>query len=132
MAIERINPAGINTPVGYTHVVKASGGTTVYIAGQVAADASGNVVGAGDLAAQTRQVLTNLQTALAAAGGGFGDVVKMTTFIVNYTPEMRATYRTVRGESITGDLPASTLVGVQVLAAPDYLIEIEAIAVIGG
>jgi enamine deaminase RidA (YjgF/YER057c/UK114 family) len=132
MAIERINPAGINTPVGYTHVVKATGGTTVYISGQVAADAGGNVVGAGDLAAQTRQVLTNLKTALAAAGGGFGDVVKMTTFIVNYTPEMRAAYRTVRGEFVTGDLPASTLVGVQALAAPDYLIEIEAIAVIGG
>ncbi|MDP2326876.1 MAG: RidA family protein [Dehalococcoidia bacterium] len=132
MAIERINPAGISTPVGYTHVVKATGGTTVYIAGQVAADASGNVVGAGDLAAQTRQVLTNLKTALAAAGGGFGDVVKMTTFIVNYTPEMRAAYRAVRGEFVTGDLPASTLVGVQALAAPDYLIEIEAIAVIGG
>ena len=132
MAIERINPADINTPVGYTHVVKATGGTTVYIAGQVAADASGNVVGLGDLAAQTRQVLTNLRTALTAAGGGFGDVVKMTTFIVNYTPEMRAAYRTVRGEFITGDLPASTLVGVQALAAPDYLIEIEAVAVIGG
>jgi enamine deaminase RidA (YjgF/YER057c/UK114 family) len=131
MAIERINPAGISTPVGYTHVVKATGGTTVYIAGQVAADASGNVVGVGDLTAQTRQVLTNLQTALAAAGGGFSDVVKMTTFIVNYTPEMRTAYRTVRGEFITDDLPASTLVGVQALAAPDYLIEIEAIAVIG-
>jgi enamine deaminase RidA (YjgF/YER057c/UK114 family) len=130
MAIERMNPDGMHTPTGYSHVVKASGGTTVYLAGQVAADAGGNVVGAGDLEAQTRQVFLNIQAALTAAGATFANVVKMNTYIVGYRPEMRAAYRAGRAEFVTGDLPASTLIGVQALAAPDYLIEIEAIAVI--
>lgn len=131
MPVQRMNPAGMHAPAGYSHVVTATGGTTIYLAGQVAAGPDGAVVGAGDLEAQARQVFRNLQTALSAAGATFADVVKMNTYIVGYTPEMRATYRAVRGEFITGDLPASTLVGVQALATPDYLIEIEAVAVVG-
>lgn len=131
MSIERTNPAGISTPMGYTHVVRARGGTTVYIAGQVSADAQGNVVAPGDLAGQTRQVFQNLATALAAAGAEFRHLVKITTFIVNYQPEMRPAYRAVRDEFLDAQaLPASTLVGVQALASPDYLIEVEAIAVL--
>ncbi|MBM3139418.1 MAG: RidA family protein [Chloroflexi bacterium] len=130
MSIERINPQGLSTPTGYTHVIRSRGGTTVYIAGQVAADAEGRVVGAGDFAAQAKQVFVNLRAALAAVGAGFEHVTKTTTYIVNYSPEHRPALRAARAEAM-GDLaPASTLIGVQALATPDYMIEIEAIAVL--
>ncbi len=130
MSIERSNPEGIHPPTGYVHVVQASGGRTIYVAGQVPLDAGGNVVGAGDLEGQTRQVFTNLRTALEAAGAGFEHVVKMNTYVVDYRPEMRGAYRAVRNEFIPDEFPASTLVGVQALAQSDFLIEIEAIAVV--
>src|SRR5918993_3688504 len=65
-AIERLNPQGLSTPTGYTHVVSARGGKTVYVAGQIALDAQGQLVGKGDLAAQTKQVFENLSIALKA------------------------------------------------------------------
>lgn len=130
MAIKRLNPEGMHRPTGYTHVVEASGGRTIYIAGQISLDAEGQVVAPGDLEGQARQVFTNLRTALAAAGAGFEHVVKMNTYIVDYRPEMRDAYRAARGEFLSEDLPASTLVGVQALAQPDFLIEVEAIAVV--
>ena len=126
-----IKPEGLSNNPAYTHVVAASGGTTVYISGQVAVDASGATVGAGDLEAQTRQVMENLKVALAAAGATFDDVVKITTYVVGYDPSMRPVIAGVRGAYLSGDNPpASTLVGVQALAAPEWLIEIEAVAVI--
>jgi enamine deaminase RidA (YjgF/YER057c/UK114 family) len=70
------NPSELAPPPGYTHVVEASGGRTVYLSGQVALDVSGEMVGIGDLRAQTRQVFENLKVALGALGAGFGDVVK--------------------------------------------------------
>jgi enamine deaminase RidA (YjgF/YER057c/UK114 family) len=129
MAIERSNPERIHRPTGYVHVVRTSG-TTVYIAGQVAADAEGNVVGEGDLGAQARQVFANLRTALASAGASFEHVAKMNVYIVGYRPEMREAYRAARAEAMGDGVAASTLVGVQALARPEYLIEIEAIAVL--
>lgn len=126
-----IKPEGLSNNPAYTHVVAATGGTTVYISGQVAVDASGATVGAGDLEAQTRQVMENLKVALAAAGATFDDVVKITTYVVGYEPSMRPVIAGVRGAYLSGDNPpASTLVGVQALAAPEWLIEIEAIAVV--
>ncbi|MBN9261957.1 MAG: RidA family protein, partial [Hyphomicrobium sp.] len=71
----------------YSHVAVASGARTVYISGQVAMDSQGNLVGAGDLAAQTEQVMRNLGLALAAAGASFADVVKITTYVVDHKPE---------------------------------------------
>ena len=88
--LRHIRPAGLANAPTYTHVVGARGAETLYIAGQVAMDASGKTVGVGDLAAQTEQVMQNLQTALHAAGATFRDVVKITTFVVAYTPEQRA------------------------------------------
>lgn len=129
MPADFINPATIATPMGYTHVVSTRGQRTIYISGQVAMDRSGNLVGAGDLRAQATQVFENLKNALAAAGAGFSDVVKLTMFLVNYKPELRAIIREVRGQYITGNPPASTLVGVQALAVEGWLIEIEAVAV---
>jgi enamine deaminase RidA (YjgF/YER057c/UK114 family) len=129
-ALEHIRPPGLANNPAYTQVVAARGSRTVYISGQVAQDADGNLVGAGDLAAQTEQVMENLGTALDAAGASFENVVKITTFIVDYQPEHRAVVSTVRSRYLpAASPPASTLIGVSALAAPGWLIEIEAIAV---
>jgi enamine deaminase RidA (YjgF/YER057c/UK114 family) len=130
MAIERIYPDGLRRPPTYTPVIRVIGGTTIYISGQVSADVHGNVVGVGDFTAQARQVYANLREALAAVGADFSNVVKTTTFIVNYEPSMRDALGVVRSEVMGDALPTSTLIGVQALAAPEYLIEIEAVAVV--
>lgn len=129
--IDRLRPDGLQINPAYSHVVVASGARTIYISGQVALDESGALIGAGDLGAQTTQVMHNLGRALAAAGATFADVVKITTFVVGYTPEMRPVISAARSPHFPeGKPPASTLVGVQALAAPGWLIEIEAIAVV--
>jgi len=126
----RLQPNGLAPPRGYSHVVAARG-LQVYIAGQVAFDADGRVVGAGDLRAQAEQVFRNLGTALAAAGARVEDLVKTTTFVVGYRPEQRALIAEVRSRFYgQAQPPASTLVGVQALALPELLIEVEAIAVV--
>lgn len=128
--IEHIRPEALANNPAYTHVVTARGPRTVFVSGQVAIDGAGNVVGAGDLAAQTEQVMKNLGTALAAAGADFGDVVKITTFVVDYQPEHRSVLSEVRSRFLpTENPPASTLLGVSALAGPEWLIEIEATAV---
>ena len=127
--ISRTNPATLSAPTGYTHVVAiAPGSRTIYIAGQVAFDQSRQVVGVGDMAAQTEQVFSNLQAALAAAGATFADVVKMTTYVTDMgqAPVIRAIRARYFGET----LPASTLVGVTALAHPDLMVEIEVIAAV--
>lgn len=130
--LRHIRPEGLANNPAYTHVVGARGAETLYVSGQVAVDAEGRTVGAGDLGAQTEQVMRNLQTALAAAGATFADVVKITTYVVDYRPEQRATIAAVRSRYLPADHPpASTLVGVAALAAADWLIEIEAVAVVG-
>lgn len=130
--IEHLRPEGLQNNPAYSHTVVASGARTIYISGQVAQDENGALVGAGDLGAQTTQVMHNLKLALAAAGATFADVVKITTYVVGYTPEMRPVIAAARAPHFPeGKPPASTLVGVQALAAPGWLIEIEAIAVTG-
>ena len=130
VTVKRINPPGLLTPRGYTQVVTATGGRTVYISGQVAANAKGELVGKGDLKAQTTQVFENLKSALASAGAGPKDVVKMTMFVVNFKTEDIPAIRDLRNAFFAGvEPPASTLVGVSALANPDWLIEIEMIAV---
>jgi len=130
MSIERINPSGLSHPPTYSHVVRATGRSTVYISGQVPVDASGRLVGGNDFEAQARQVYENLRTALASVGAGFADVARMTTYVVDYTPELRDVIGRLRLEVMGETLAASTLIGVQALALPDYRIEIEAIAVL--
>jgi len=122
-------PVDLPRPNGYSHVVSASG-TGVYIAGQVAFDADGRVVGPGDLRTQTEQVFKNLVRALAAAGARVEDLVKITVFVVNYKPADSEVIREVRSRFLANPPPASTLVGVQSLVVPELMIEIEAIAVI--
>ena len=126
--IQRLNPPGLSTPTGYSHVVSARGGRTIYIAGQVSQDVKGQVVGEGDLPAQTRQVFANLETALKAAGATFDDVVKMNTYMRDAS--QLQVYRDARATYFTKALPASTLVEVSRLANPAFLIEIEVIAVV--
>lgn len=128
---EYVSPEGLLQNPAFSQVVAASGSRTIYTAGQVSIDDSGALVGAGDLAAQTTQVMHNVGRALAAVGADFSDVVKITTYVVNYKPE----HRTVVGKArapffANGKLPASTLVGVAALALPEWLVEIEAIAVV--
>lgn len=127
-------PVAEGLPVAptYSQVVVASGTRLIHVAGQVSVDAEGRLVGEGDLAAQTTQVMRNVGLALAAAGAGFGDVVKLVTYVVDYRPEHRAVIAAARGAFFAGGhLPASTLVGVSALAVPGWLVEIEAVAVVG-
>ena len=126
--IQRMNPPGMSTPTGYSHVVSARGGRTIYVAGQVALDTKGQVVGEGDLAAQTRQVFANLDVALKAAGASFNDVVK-TNYYMRDASQVQV-IRDVRAKYFTKELPASTLIEVPRLANPAFLIEIEVIAVV--
>ena len=131
MPLQHTNPAAVSPPTGYSHVVSAQGSRLVFIAGQVATNARGEIVGAGDLARQAEQVFENLKACLAAAGATFADVTKMTTFVVDYKPEHRPLIAETRRRYLPADHPpASTLVGVQALARPEILIEIEAIAVL--
>jgi enamine deaminase RidA (YjgF/YER057c/UK114 family) len=129
--LEHLRPEGLPHPPTYSQVVVASGKRTVYAAGQIAVDASGALVGGNDLGAQTTQAMRNLGLALAAAGASYADIVKLTTYVVNYKPENRATIGAARSAFFTnGNPPASTLVGVSALAMPEWLIEIEAVAVL--
>jgi enamine deaminase RidA (YjgF/YER057c/UK114 family) len=122
-----------NFPKLFTQVVSIeSGGVkTIYISGQVAIDREGKVVGKGDLGAQAAQAFENLSLALESAGAKPGDVVKMNTYVVNMKPEDGKTVGLARKKWFSQEnLPASTMVGVVSLAASDFLLEVEAIAVV--
>jgi reactive intermediate/imine deaminase len=101
---------------------------TVYIAGQIALDKDGNLVGASDMKAQAEQVFKNLQAALTAAGAKFSDVVKMNTYTTDMS-QLQA-IRDVRARYFGNTVPASTLVQVVRLARPDLMLEIEVIAAV--
>jgi len=116
----------------FSQVVIATGAKTIHISGQVAIDESGALVGGNDLGQQTTQVMRNLGLALESAGASFADVVKITTYVVGYKPEHRAVIAQARNPFFANRTPpASTLVGVSALAMPDWLIEIEAVAMLG-
>ena len=124
-----VNPATLVRPNGYTHVVVAPDGRTVYVAGQVAFDSTGQLIGAGDFQAQADRVYQNLGRALAAVGGSLQDVVKTTTYITDLRNlpalrDVRARY------SRSGSPPANTLLVVAGLARPELMIEVEAVAVL--
>lgn len=126
-----LNPPTIATPRGYTHVVTATQGKMVFISGQVAFNQKGELVGKGDLRAQTQQVYENLKNGLAATGATTADVVKLNTYVVDFKPADLAAIREVRSHYFPFDnMPASTLVGVQALAFEGLLIEVEAIAMV--
>jgi len=126
--VQYLNPPTLSAPTGYTHVVQVRGGRTIYVAGQVAFDQSGNLVGKGDFAAQATQVFENLKSALAAGGATFDNLVKVTTFVTDLS--QMQTLRTIRAKYYGKNAPASTLVQITKLAHVDLMIEIEAIAVV--
>jgi reactive intermediate/imine deaminase len=108
--------------------IEVSGKRLIYVSGNVGIDANGQIVGKGDVAAQTRQTFRNIEAILAEAGATLKDVVKITTFLV---PMNRyGEFAAVRAEVFGGQYPASSTVGVNALVSPDYLIEIEAVAVV--
>jgi enamine deaminase RidA (YjgF/YER057c/UK114 family) len=124
---KHINPR----PVGYSDAVVVSSGKTIYISGQVPLNSKSELVGKGDLRAQTIQVFENLKNILAQSGATFQDVVKVSTYIVNCKPSDVALVREIRKSYLAEKSPpASTMVGVTSLVDPDFLIEIEVIAVI--
>jgi len=131
---EFLNPKTLMQPAGYSHIAKVRGGTTVYLAGQVASDASGKLIGEGNLEAQAEQVFKNLKNGVEAAGGTLADVVKMNVYILaEVDPGEIQKFRAVRDRYVnTAHPPASTLVVVSRLARPGWLIEIEAVAVVDG
>jgi len=127
--IQHVNPGSLSPPTGYSHVVITPPGRQVHVSGQVALDGQGRLVGPGDLAAQAEQVFANLEKGLKSCGARFADVFKLTAFVVDLTPEKAQLVRAVRAEWLgAGPFPASTMVGVQALVAPELLIEIEASA----
>ena len=132
MTLELINPEDLPAPPTYTHVVVATGGRLVFVAGQEPEDEQGNLVGPGDLAVQARQVFGNLGRALAAAGARPEQVAKITIFVADYRRELLPAIEEGRVALFGNHKPADTLVGVEALSRPEFLIEVEALAVIDG
>jgi 2-iminobutanoate/2-iminopropanoate deaminase len=122
-------PETMPKSVGYSQVATVTGGTAVFVAGQVALDKSGNVVGKDDFRAQVQQVFENLNAAVEAAGGSFDEVIKLNCYFLDLSrlPE----FREVRDKYINlKNPPASTAVQVPRLFRPEFLVEIEAVAVV--
>ena len=132
MPFELLNPDGLETPVGYSHVAKISGGKIVHVAGQAPFDVKGQVVGKGDFVAQFIQVMRNLKIAVEAAGGAPTQYAVLTIYLTdleaywNNKKPLGAAYRQIFGKYF----PAITLVEVKRLYNPDCMLEISGIAVV--
>lgn len=125
-----IQPLSVHstTGVGYSHAAQA--GDTVYIAGQIALDQAGHLVGPDNAEAQTQQAYTNLQSILTELGGSLTDIVKLTTYLTDR--KSLEGFRRARNRFFHEPFPPNTLLFISGLAHPDYLVEIEAIAVLRG
>jgi enamine deaminase RidA (YjgF/YER057c/UK114 family) len=129
VTIEKYCPAGLFDPSGYSQGIKVTGAQTIlFLAGQVAYDTAGGVAHKGDFTAQARAAFDAIRTLVEAAGGTLDNVVKINTYVTDM--RNRPHVRAVRDEFFGVKGPASTLIEVSALADPDYLIEIEAIAVV--
>ena len=126
MSHEIIELKSVHPAIGYSHAAQA--GSTLYIAGQIAKDVDENLVGLGDIESQTRQVFTNLKNILEEAGGNLSNIVKMTTFLTHYN--FMEGYRKVRSEFLSEPFPPNTLLIIESLALAEFMIEVEAIAVL--
>ena len=129
--LQTFNPPEIHKPNGYSHVVEITAGKMIYISGQVALDAAGNIVGEGDYRGQLEQVFRNLKAALDAAGANFNNVVKLNYYIVDTVQASEFfAYRAVRDQYVdTANPPAATVIVISRLFRPEFLVEIEAVAV---
>jgi len=134
MPVQLLNPSALPVPEVYAQVSVAEGSRLVFISGQVARDADGNPVGAGDLTAQAEQAYANVHAAVTAAGGSFEDIAKLTIYIVDWEPEKMAQLgegAQRAAQRLGFDLVRPiTLLGVAALGEPDLLIEVEAVAVL--
>ena len=133
MSKECVNPKSLFPSVqhGFSQVVVASGRKMVFISGQTAWDTRKKIIGGDNLLEQARQAMRNLQTAIGAAGGTLKDIVSLRIYIVNYQVENANALRTALNEFFySANPPASTWIGVSALAVPEFLIEIEATAVL--
>ncbi|MFP8942706.1 RidA family protein [Streptomyces fenghuangensis] len=134
MAITLVNPDGLPAIDVYRQVSVASGSRLVFVAGQVAWDAEGNTVGAGDLAAQVEQCYLNVATALAGVGGSFDDVAKLNVHVVDWTPDkmplLLEGISRAAAKLGTTPVPPATLLGVAALDVPEHMVEVEATAVL--
>jgi enamine deaminase RidA (YjgF/YER057c/UK114 family) len=132
MPFELLNPAGLERPVGYSHVARITSGKIVFVAGQASFDAGGSVVGRGDFVAQFRQVMANLKLAVEGAGGRPDQFAVLTMYLTDLgaylanKKALGAAYREVFGKYF----PAITLVEVKSLYNPDCMVEISGMAVI--
>ena len=130
MPKEVIQTESASKPLGdYSQAWTVTGAKLIFLAGQVSVDMSGNPVGSGDIALQTRTVIENLKKVLEGAGASLGDVIKLNTYVTNMA-EYRERTRDIRREYFSQDFPASTLVEVKSLARPEFMVEIEAIAAV--
>lgn len=122
-------PETMPKSVGYSQLARVTGGITVFVAGQVALDREGHLVGNGDFRAQIGQVFENLKAAVAAAGGSFHDVVKLNSYFLDLSH--LPVFREVRDNYVNlQNPPASTAVQVPRLFRPEFLVEVEAVAVV--
>ncbi len=132
--VERYQPAGMDIRIqdgkaAYSHVVTVTGtGKLIFIAGQLARDAGGNIVGPGDMRAQLEQTFKNLDLCLKAAGATWADVVKTNTYVTDY--EAFSKHREVRMRHFGVATPTSTTIQISRLAQPEAMVEIEMIAVV--
>lgn len=127
------NPEALGKPAaGYSHVAEVTGGKLVYIAGQVAMDEKGQLVGKDDFRAQVEQVFKNIDTAVKAAGGDFHSVIKLNYFCAESVDlALIPAVREIRDKYVnTANPPTSTFVVVKRLVRPEWLIEVEAVAVV--
>ena len=132
MPKEYINPNNLfpSLPHGFSQIVVATGKRMVFISGQTAWDERKNIVGGDSVLEQARQAFRNLQKAMEAAGGTLKDVVALRIYVVDYQAECGTAVGTALREVFSGNPPASTWIGVSALADPEFLIEIEATAVL--
>jgi enamine deaminase RidA (YjgF/YER057c/UK114 family) len=131
ISMQHLNPEGLHKNPAYSQAIVVSGAAkTVYVGGQNAVDASGAVVGKGDLKAQTEQVFKNLQTALEAGGAKLENVVKWNIYIVEGQPIEQGLEVFQRVWGKRQNPPVITTVYVSKLANPDFLVEIDAVAVV--
>ena len=128
MPFSTIAPPEAKPVANYKMATRMEGGRLLYISGQVAWDASGNIVGKGDVRAQARQTFENLRGVLQAAGGGLSSLMKITTYITKI--EDFPAVAEARSAVFSGELPASTLIVVKSLFHPDFLIEVEGVAAV--
>jgi len=133
MSRRSIQPENLfaSAPYGFSQVVACSGQRLVFCAGQTANDKDLNFIGDADFKVQLEAALDNVRVALAAAGAEPKDVVSIRTYVVDYTPDYLDTISAVMNAFFGGTLPAATLIGVQSLALPHFMCEVEATAVLG-